>query len=213
MMRADHSLALGLMLAGLAVAGCGSSSADGSLQRLGKVTPQGRVFEDDIGFSLMVPYRFTAAWGSVALAEWHAERAGLREAQVKAIGAAQETLSKKGAYRLCLVDGTSSDGVHPDTITVIRLPRAQLSQEQAVVADERAAAWLDAEPLSWERVAVNNRMLDRLRLKWPKFGTESACYYLDAGDSTYMIVFETTPERAGRFIAESEEIMKGFVVK
>jgi hypothetical protein len=56
-------------------------------------------------------------------------------------------------------------------------------------------------------------MLDRLRLKWPKFGTESACYSLDAGDSTSMIVFETTPERAGRFIAESEEIMKGFVVK
>lgn len=60
MMRANHSLALGLMLAGLGVAGCGSSSADGSLQRLGTVTPQGRVFEDDIGFSLMVPYRFTA---------------------------------------------------------------------------------------------------------------------------------------------------------
>ena len=56
-------------------------------------------------------------------------------------------------------------------------------------------------------------MLDRLRLKWPKFGTESACYSLDAGDSTSMIVFETTPERAGRFFAESEEIMKGFVVK
>lgn len=60
---------------------------------------------------------------------------------------------------------------------------------------------------------MNNRMLDRLRLKWPKFGTESACYSLDAGDSTYMIVFETTPERAGRFFVESEEIMTGFVVK
>ena len=60
---------------------------------------------------------------------------------------------------------------------------------------------------------MNNRMLDRLRLKWPKFGTESACYSLDAGDSTSMSVFETTPERAGRFIAESAEIMKGFVVK
>lgn len=67
--------------------------------------------------------------------------------------------------------------------------------------------------MSWERVAVNNRMLDPLRLKWPKSGTESACYYLDAGDSTYMITFETTPERAGRFFAESEEIMTGCVVK
>jgi len=61
MTRADHFLALGLMLAGLGGAGSGSSSADGSLQRLGKVNSQGRVFEDDIGFSLMVPYRFTAA--------------------------------------------------------------------------------------------------------------------------------------------------------
>ena len=60
---------------------------------------------------------------------------------------------------------------------------------------------------------MNNREIDRLHTRVPKHGAECACYYLDAGALTYMVLFQTAPERVDKFFAESAEIMKRLVPK
>ncbi|MEY3142042.1 MAG: hypothetical protein RLY21_535 [Planctomycetota bacterium] len=203
-------LALALPLAG--VVGCGSGSTDDSLQRLGSVTPQGRVFEQD-DFSITVPLRFTGDQVSLSLVQWEAEQAGLRKAQTDLMVTSTEHAIESGALRLTLFDGTSTDPERVDQIFVFVVPSGLFTRTDMVIADQRAAVWLDAEPVKWERFIVNDREIDRLHTRAPKYGAECACYYLDAGALTYMVLFQTAPERVDKFFAESAEIMKRFVPK
>lgn len=193
----------------LVIAACGR---DNSAARLGTVTPEGRVFTQD-DFSITVPLRFTAYEVSLGMVQWEAEQAGLRKAQTDLMVTSHKLAIESGNLRLALFDGTSSDPESADQIFVYMAPSAHFKRTDMVITDQRIAVWLDAEPVKWERIIVNDREVDRLHTRVPKYRIESACYYLDAGEWTYLVLFETAPERVDKFFAESAEIMKRFVPK
>lgn len=202
-----------LLSALLAVTPCAALAACGqndSAARLGTVTPKGRVFTQD-DFSITVPLRFTADTASIGGTRSRAEHAGLRESQVETIVTLNERAIQSGILRIVLFDGTSSNYERADLICVYSFPSGYFARSDQVIADQRLAIWLDEEPLKWERVVVNDRKVDRLRIRSPKFGTESVRYYLDNGETAHVVCFQTAPERAEKFFAETEEIMKRFV--
>lgn len=179
---------------------------------VGKVTPAGRVFEKE-DFGITVPLRFTGFTPSAGTDRVRAEQAGLRKAQTEVFMALREIAIESGMLQIALFDGTSNDYERADQIVVYSVPSGQFTRADQVIADQRTAVWLDAEPVKWERLVVSGREVDRLHTRMPKFGMESVCYYLDGGETTYMVVFATTPERADKIFAESETIMKSFEVK
>jgi len=193
----------------LAFTSCGERAPP---PHVGKVTPAGRVFEKE-DFRVTVPLRFTGFTPSAGADQIHAEQAGLREARAEVLVALHEIAIESGMLRIALFDGTSNDYERADQIVVHSVPSGQFTRADQVIADQRTAVWLDAEPVKWERLVVSGREVDRLHTRMPKLGTESVCYYLDGGETTYMVVFATTPERADKIFAESETIMKSFEVK
>lgn len=142
-----------------------------------------------------------------------AERAGLRKAQVDALVTMSEFASKSGMLRFALFDGTGNDYERADKIAVCSVPSGLFSRTDMAIADQRLQLWLDMEPVKWERIVVNGREVDRLHARAPRFGTETLCYYLDAGATTYVVQFGTKPERVEKLLAESEEVMRRFTVK
>lgn len=203
-------LLAGSLVASLIVqAGCGSGTPPA---HVGKVTPQGRVFEAD-DFSITVPLRFMATGVSAGATRYQAEQAGLRKAQTDAVVTMSEVAVKSGLLRFYLFDGTSSDYERADQIVVCSFPSGQFSRTDMAIADQRLQLWLDMEPVKWERIVVNGREVDRLHARAPRFGIETYCYYLDAGATTYFVQFGTKPERVEKLLAESEEVMRRFTVK
>jgi hypothetical protein len=205
--RATAALLLAASL--FAHAGCGSGTPPA---HVGKVTPQGRLFEAD-DFSITVPLRFMATGASASATRYEAEQAGLRKAQADAVVAMSEFAIESGLLRFNLFDGTSTDVARADQIIVCSLPSGLFSRTDRAIADQRLQMWLDMEPVKWERIVVNGREVDRLHARAPKYGTESFNYYLDAGATTYVVQFETKPERVEKILVESEEIMRRFTVR
>ena len=148
--RATAALLLAASL--FAHAGCGSGTPPA---HVGKVTPQGRLFEAD-DFSITVPLRFMATGASASATRYEAEQAGLRKAQADAPWPFYERLEDMardcdilmvstpgGPATRNLIDAKILDALGPQGV-LINIARGSVVDEPALIAALREGRILSA---------------------------------------------------------------------